>query len=358
MAGFYRLSDEDAERLALDGRSAEELRREEDERAQRWPSFDQLHERDTDWVVPNLIPRGMVSFLGGMPGIGKSMLTCRWAAQLSHLGQRTVLASAEDDPERSIKPRLRALEANQAEIVYASTLPFFSAEKDRTDWDWLVTRSQEARADLVVFDPFTAMIDAKSSSHNDQMMRLIIAPLAAIAESLDVAIVYVLHTNKAQHSELLYRVGGSVALTAAARSGLLMTVDKEDPRRRIVAHIKCNVGQLMPAELFEVEPIFLPPLNGYGPKMTARLRSLGLTDKTLEELFAPAPTPEERTERDRAAEFLLYMLGNDLAVTVNELKAGAEAWGVSWRTVERARADLPITPFQEGRKWHWRMSQS
>lgn len=344
---FYRLTDDDAARIVYHGPPVQV-------EGESWPTFADTSEREVEWVISGLIPRGMLTCLAGMPKVGKSMLSARWAAELSYIGRRSVLASAEDDPEVVTRARLRALDADLTKIRHMPILPTFSADEGKTEWDAMRANLDAYAPDLLVFDPLTAMIDSASSSHNDQHMRRILTGLWRLAHEFNLAVVYVVHTNKAQHSELLYRVGGSVAFTAAARSVVLMARSKETPQERIVAHLACNVGPELPASDYIVEQSYLPPLNGYPGKLTARLRFLRQHEGSIDDVFTPAPTGEEQSAYGRAKEMLALML-IDGPLPTKEVDQAARAWGISERTVNRARIELGVVAFQENRKWMLRM---
>ena len=53
------------------------------------------------------VPLGMITLLGGDPGLGKSLLTCHLAAEVSRGGGAVLLASAEDSYGAVVRPRWR-----------------------------------------------------------------------------------------------------------------------------------------------------------------------------------------------------------------------------------------------------------
>jgi putative DNA primase/helicase len=76
--------------------------------------------KPVEWLWHNRIPLGMLTLFAGDPGLGKSMTTAYMASAVSRgkpwpdsptapqaVGG-VVLLSAEDDPSRTIKPRLIA----------------------------------------------------------------------------------------------------------------------------------------------------------------------------------------------------------------------------------------------------------
>ncbi len=71
--------------------------------------------RPVRWLWPGYIPMGKITVLAGAPGLGKSLLAIRLAAQVSNAAE-ALIASAEDDPEDTVKPRLMAAEATFARV--------------------------------------------------------------------------------------------------------------------------------------------------------------------------------------------------------------------------------------------------
>jgi hypothetical protein len=320
-----------------------------------WIPYSEIDQAETEWVVPGLVPRGMLTLLAGDPGIGKSMLGARYAAELSYQGRKTVLASAEDSPSHTTKKRLRALEADERLIYHAEALPTLPGSGEGGKNDFLERQAERAEADLLFFDPFTAMMAETHSSWSDQHVRRALGPLAELAMRLDIGIIYVLHLNKAQGTNALMRIGGSIGFSAAARSVVLMAVDPSDERglTRFVAHAKCNVAELHPTLRYEIEPILLPATTTSTPSgetrhwpetKTARLKYKGLSDLAPADLLAVRATPEERTELEEAMVFLGSELADGSSVKVRDLENAARAAGISQRTLERARRELGVKP--------------
>ena len=98
-------------------------------------------------------------------------------------------------------------------------------------------------------DPLVAGLPrGEINSHRDQDVRLVLAPLAALAVRRDLAKVLTMNSSKSATSALI-GAGGSIAFVGAARSILVFGTDPNDERgaegpKRILAHAKCNVGRL------------------------------------------------------------------------------------------------------------------
>ena len=79
--------------------------------------------------------------------------------------------------------------------------------------------------------------------------------LRASAERSGAAIVVVRHLNKAPAANPLYRGLGSIGIIGAARSGLLLAADPDDPERRILAVGKGNLARPPASLAFRLEAV-------------------------------------------------------------------------------------------------------
>ncbi len=75
-----------------------------------------------EWLDGCRVPLGKVTIVAGPGGVGKSQWTCLLAAQLSRgeLGDAgaTLIATAEDDPSTTVRPRLEAVQADLARVHF------------------------------------------------------------------------------------------------------------------------------------------------------------------------------------------------------------------------------------------------
>src|SRR5262249_22936941 len=103
---------------------------------------------------------------------------------------------------------------------------------------------RDRHAELVVIDPLMAYLGGGVDAHRDQDVRRALAPLAKMVERTGAAGLAVRHLNKggASGGNPLYRGGGSIGIIGAARSGLLVARDPDDPERRVFAVTKSNLA--------------------------------------------------------------------------------------------------------------------
>jgi RecA-family ATPase len=280
-------------------------------------AFEDIRRESTEWLLPGRIPIGGVTILGGDPGLGKSQWTCLLAAQLSRgeLGPpaATLMLTAEDDPSRTIKPRLEAAEANVSliHVVRALSSEGFELPDDVVELDRLVA---ETNAKLVVIDPVSAHLCGKTDSFKDADVRRALRPLSDIGERHQCAILPVMHLNKGSGMPAIYRLSGSVAFSGAPRSILFFARDPDDPdgdagKRRALSHDKCNLGPQRSTLLYDIEPVTVPARGDEPAVRVSRLEFRGKSNRRGNDLLAFSDG-EERSAIEEATDFLQDALAN------------------------------------------------
>jgi putative DNA primase/helicase len=327
-----------------------------------------------DWLLRERIPLGELTVVGGSPGRGKTTYATGLSAELTRgkldgelLGAPADVAfvSCEDSIERTLIPRFLAAGGDPHRAH------FFQAKgvADDTDGDdpvlelpadtpiireWL-TRT---RARLLVLDPVIAMIPAALSGHKDQHVRRALAPLSRVAQELGVAVICLMHLTKDREADALNRLNGSVAFGAAARSVLLLAEDPDDPEgengsRRVLAHVKSNLGAKQPSVNYIVESRMVE--GAAGPVGTSILVEQGESTYTANDLLDKTASSTEANARDEARTFLADELA-DGPLPTNALKSSAEDAGIAWRTIERAKQSLGVKASKAATGWEWSLA--
>lgn len=323
----------------------------------------QLEVRPVEWLWPGRVPLGGLTVLAGEPGLGKSLLGIWLAARLSRgdLGRpgASLLLTAEDSREYTVLPRLTAARAKLARIAFP---PPGSDGLDRVirlpdDVGLLRELVAKTAAKLVVIDPLVAYLPAKVNSWQDQSLRGALAPLAALAQEQGTAVLLIAHLNKGRDADPLRRLGGSIALAAAARSLLLLARDPDDPEgaagpRRILAQAKSNLGLLQPSLAFQIKAASLT-----NQVTTAYLETDGTSRFTAAELLA-LNEAEAQSKLSEAEGLLRAELENGPR-PVTELRAAALELGISITTLERAKKRLGARSVKlDLDRWAWALSEA
>ena len=230
-----------------------------------------------DWLWEPYLPAGAVTLMAGAPGCGKSFLSTALAASLSQgltpfhrrpTGKvRTAILSLEDDPARTIVPRLKACGADLGEIVIfdrhhreADLLETLSM-RDGTEGELLRVLREGVKLHgirLVIIDTLTAFTPARVDGHEAVAVRQMMKPLARFASDCSVGVLVICHARKRSSHDSTHGVQatvlGSVDYVAACRSALLVQRDPkaEEGTAGVMTHAKCNFGPPGPSLSFSI----------------------------------------------------------------------------------------------------------
>jgi putative DNA primase/helicase len=317
---------------------------------------------EVQWLWKGRIPLGRLSLLVGRPGVGKSFLTCQMAANVStgsdwHDGTpcpsgSVMLLSAEDDPADTIRPRLdtHGADASKVLLLKGKLSQHSNGEKvERTitlgDLGIIEQSLEDCRdCKLVIVDPIGSYLGAGTDSHRDNEVRAVLAPLAALAEKMEVAVLLVAHTRKAQSNFADDTALGSRAFTGIARSVWHIFKDPDNPARRLFLPGKNNLTASPKGLAFTIEP------------ESARLQWLGEVDTTADEVVTKASkTSHASPEKENAKEWLINFLKNEGPSSPSVIYKRAEEDGIAKGTLDRAKksANIKIGPDGYQGKWSW-----
>jgi hypothetical protein len=323
----------------------------------------QLEARPVHWLWRNRVPLGGLTVLAGEPGLGKSLLGVWLAARLScgELGEpgASLFLTAEDAREYTVVPRLTAAGATLTQIAFP---PPGSDGLDQVirlpdDVGLLRELVEKTAAKLVVFDPLVAYLPAKVNSWSDQSLRGALAPLAALAQEQGTAVLLIAHLNKGHDADPLRRLGGSIALSAAARSLLLLARDPDDPEGasgsgRVLAQAKSNLGLLEPSLAYRIKTASLA-----NEVTSAYLEATGPSRFSAAELLA-LNEAEAQSKLSEAEALLRAELENGPR-PVTELRQAARELAISITTLERAKKQLGARSVKlDLDRWAWALSET
>lgn len=318
------------------------------------------------WEVEGPVPRRAVTLVVGEPGLGKSTWTSQLVAWATQAGRVCLIVSVEDSRGAVERPRLEAAGADLAKVGFLDLEDEHGRDGLRLPDDGATlaraVRDHEAR--IVVIDPLMAHLGGKVDSHRDQGIRSALAPLARLAEDADLAVVAVSHFNKGDASSALSRVGGSVGLTGAARSVLVMARDPDDPdgdtgARRVLIPIKGNWSRLAAGRLLVIEPVILPAVDGHDEVETTRLRDLGAASATAADAVGGNGRDGTPTDREAAAHWLADHLADGEWHARVAVVAEAKKADIAEHTLKRASqevAEVRSLPGSWPRRTEWRLT--
>lgn len=286
--------------------------------------------------------RGAVNLLEGDPGTGKTYLLCTVAACFSAgvplPGQdkippaNVLFMSAEDDPDTTLVRRLMRMGADLTRITY--TTRYFRLEDEQLDW--IEKHIVEKGVELVILDPLVAYMQGGIDMNKSNETRPFMARLAELAKRTNVTIIGLRHLTKGSRDKAIYRGLGSIDITAAARSAIMLGLHPEDEDVRVLMHIKHNLSERGASLAYELVG------GDYQGGRVPRLKWLGEVDIRPEDL-EPRPGQAGRPDdaRQAAKSFLQQVLA-DGARPIKEVLATGERRSFSERTLRRAAKDLGL----------------
>jgi putative DNA primase/helicase len=328
--------------------------------------------RDLEPLWPGVLWIGKPTLLVGDPGLGKSMATVDIAARVTrgmpwpcetdgHEPGNVLMLSAEDDPDDTIVPRLIAAGADLERITFFEAVRGF--DKDGRTHEGPVSLDQhidalrtvllKCKARLVIIDPISAFLGA-TDSHVNSEVRAVLAALGRLAAELRLAVLVVSHLNKANGTNAVYRITGSLAFVAAARAVFAIAKDPERNERRLMLPIKNNLALDTQGYAYTVSVADndAPYIRWEDERIT----------QTAEEILSGTPSPREQAVIERGAETQRWLREKLQAgpQPATSIYAAAGRDGVSERDLKRAKKALGVMaePKGYGSAWHWSLPRT
>ena len=316
---------------------------------------------EVEWLSRGRIPLGALTILAGDPGLGKTQYGTFLAAALSTgmtsgaLAGRpseTLFASIEDDPKRTIKPRLELAGAvlDRVHLLGKSNDGLNVSFTIPDDIQLLRDAVEHSAAKLLFLDPLVGFFPSTINADRNQDVRRALAPLVRLAEDFNIAVVCVNHLTKGDSLDILKRISGSGGLVAAARSVLFFGRDPSNPtgNTRILSHEKCNVGKLAETQKFEVEQ----------NDTTSKLKLIGTSPFTAMDSLDLGSSPQEVERRQLAVKFLKEELMFD-AQSATDIRRIGGTLGLGERELAFARKETGASYYRDtvSQKWMLYMPQ-
>jgi hypothetical protein len=310
------------------------------------------------WLWEPRLPLGMLSLFAGDPKLGKSFVTVALAAAVSRGAPlpldshrrgpgSAIIMSAEDDPARTIVPRLMAAGARleNVHILEAvrledgtEALPRLRGDTERMG----AAAASLGNCRLIVVDPVSAYLGGVDD-HKNAELRGVLSPLKRLAEGLDLAAVLVTHLNKSASVNAKHRVTGSIAYVGACRANFLFVRDREDPtgRRVLMLDNGCNLTGSVPTLAYRIDD------RGDGPAVEWEQETVPITTEDALRAETEAKDGPGRDEARECQAWLRETLRVGPMQVAELLKAGRDA-GFSQDQLKRAKERIGARTIREG----------
>lgn len=307
-------------------------------------SMEDVISTETEWLWEPYIPLGKITIVQGDPGEGKTTLMLTVATVLSRgifpgtnevkEPFNVIYLNAEDGYNDTIKPRLVKYGAN-CEYIHTLTEEGDDEPLTLAD-DRLGHAILGLNAKLVVIDPLQAYLGAKVDMHRANEIRPVMRKLAAMANYTGCAVVLIGHMNKAQGMKSTYRGLGSIDITAAARSVLVVAKDKSNPDVRVMAQIKNSLAPMGETLGFKFDE------NG-------RFSTIGEYKCDIDDLLLGVGSGN----KSLAVEDMLKDELADGEKSYSYIFRKAVEMGISTRTLNNVKEKLGVKSKKVGNEWHW-----
>lgn len=325
-----------------------------------------IAEKAVNWLWPGYLAGGMLTLIAGNGGTGKTTIALSIAATITKGGKlpdgataplgSVIIWSGEDALAEVLVPRLREAGADDSRVHFVAGDQSFDPATGLPALERAALRIDDLA--LVIIDPIVSAV--QGDSHKNAEVRRGLQPLLNLAADTGAAVIGITHyaKNTAGRSTT-DRVIGSVAFNAVARVTLATAMGAFGEGRMVRA--KNNVG--ITGDGFAYSIAIVHREVGGQTSQVSKIEWGKALYGSADELLGQIE--EKRLPKDEAAEWLTAaLLAGPLAS--KELKAKAEADGIAWRTVERAKEALGIValrhtaPGQSRGKgeWSWKLPPS
>ncbi len=297
-----------------------------------------------DWLWWPYIPKGKLTIMQGDPGGGKTYSMLKIVAELSRGGSlpgdrlkrnpiKVLYQTAEDGYKDTINYRLKKMDADLNNIYMLD-----ESEKTLSFMDErLENFLNECKPGLMVFDPIQAYLGSGIDMHRANEVRPIMSHIIKLAEEYKCALVVITHMSKMTQASALYRNLGSIDITAAARSVLVVGKDPKDAETKIIAQVKSSTAKNGKSIAFKINDVSGVEWNGYSD-----LEADDILDSRRER------KKKEPVSLEEAERFLIETLGNKEYERLELIKTKAEEAGIAERTLYNAKNELNIVSHSIG----------
>ena len=301
---------------------------------------------EPDWLWYPYLPKNKLAFIEGDPGNGKTFLALHIAACITtgralYGAQPTepgnvLYLSAEDGLADTLALRLERAGADRSRIYHIQGIRRHGTLDEAiyfNDKQALNVALSQIKPRLVVWDPMQAFFPADVNINAANETRPHMTALRDLAEAHDTSMLIVRHHRKGVGPAIAKGMG-SMDLSGAARSVLVVGLDEENPEHRILAHGKSSLAKRGPSLKFEL--------------LNTAVSWIGECEQSADDLALG----EQQPKCSDAVEFLRDALSNGPR-EVKEIEQQASAQGITKRTLERARSKLHVKADRISHKSPW-----
>ncbi len=223
----------------------------------------QVTPANVKWLWPYILARGEMALIAGEGGLGKSMflLACATAASTGGLWPdqsvnapvgHSIIVSAEDNAETTLRPRLEAMGANLDRVSFCRARTLIDRDGKRlvnpmslqTHDYWKTVLDRHPDTVLFIVDPIPSYLGRGVNDRQNNEIREVLEPfIEDVIRPRNVCFYANTHLNKSVDARTpVQRITGSIAYANIPRNVHLIIRDPDQPDRRLFKQCKCNNG--------------------------------------------------------------------------------------------------------------------
>jgi hypothetical protein len=298
--------------------------------------------RAVSWLWRPRIAVGMINELVGDTGVGKTTIALNVAAQGSR-GRLpdggtiepfdTVYLTLENPIAEVLRPKFDQMDGDPRRFHVLVGTQYTTNGETRKGSITLSNVDQvkeairkHAATKLLCVDPVQSFYGEKIDWNHANQTRPLLDSLGKLADETRTAIWLLRHPTKATGGKATTKGLGSIDQTGAARISLLAGQLPDDPEARVLLCVKSNIGPMARA-------------LGYVIDGEGKLTWTGDSCITAAEVLAAPEGPDRKLTE--ATQWLAEKLRPG-SVEQREIREQAEAAGIAYRTLVRAKAALNV----------------
>lgn len=316
-----------------------------------------------EWLWPDRIPLGKITWFAGKPDCGKSVTLIDFVARISSgadfpdgsknpWGPRKVLLGCtEDGLGDTVKPRLVGAGANLENVIVLDSNAIGTKKGDSkkqrmlklSEDIGLLKATLKSMPDiiLVALDPITGYF-GDADSNKDKEIRPVMDKLAKACNEMRVTFISVMHQNKRSDVDAIHKILGASSVAGSARTAWGFSRDKEEKDICHMVLIKNNLSKKRTG--LDYKLVSKAVLAGGKMVEHPCIEWLGENDDTADDLMDKERESRrnggESKKLDAAKAFLRMKFSDKKQHKCVALYSDAEAGGITDRTLKRARMDL------------------
>ncbi len=291
--------------------------------------------KNMEFVVPGLIPKGLLSAFTGRGGIGKSYFLTALSAAISTGGDfyghrlqkgNVVYLNTDDDPEMTIANRFDRFEKDEGNLFIIDEALNLDTRSGRDiDYERIEEIIVKYKPTVFVIDPIMAQLGQGTGSNEATEIYPRLKRLNDLAREYSVAILVIRHVTKTPPLDPANAGSGSAAFTNAVRSEVLCFCHPEDELLRVIMPTKANDYFMDRSECFGFRidkngKFTLEKIKEDGVRL---YRRAVFSEEVQEEQRSQKPSPKESV-KDEVREKLFAIFENvkeiESPVLLNEMK--------------------------------------